>query len=74
MSLVNFPKVRIRKIEDKGFIIEVQRSLKWVHIISYYGLPRDPFYYQSYNSALEDLCKEIKWEIIKNSINESNNI
>lgn len=71
MSLVNFPKVRIRKVDGKGFVAEVQRSLKWVHIISYYGIPRQPFYYQSYESAMEDLCKEIKWEIIKNGIKES---
>jgi hypothetical protein len=68
--IVNFPNIRIRHVEDKGFVIEIQRSLKWVHIISYYGMSDKPYYYSSYNSAMDDLLKEIKWKIIRDSIQE----
>jgi hypothetical protein len=65
---------RIRKIENKGFLVE-QKQFKWslfgigsywTHFISYNGLPSEPFYYDTFDRALEDFKKELSYELIRN--------
>lgn len=61
---------RIRKTE-KGYLTEKQVNLyfggKWVHYLHYHGLPKDPFYFETYESALENIKNKVEFETIINS-------
>ena len=62
---------RIRE-SSKGFVVEVQERTwyggeNWTHLICYAGMDEKPFYYKTYTGAEEDLMKEIKWSLRKNS-------
>lgn len=56
----------------KGYRVDIQKSkwtlfgIKkyWTHFISYSGLSDHPFYYSTFDFALNDMLKEIKWQII----------
>lgn len=73
MHLVNFPKVRIRK-HPNGFVVEVQKetwpglSKRWVHIESVSGIESEPWYYSSFEAALDQVVKHFKWDVIENSL------
>lgn len=64
--------LRIRE-HSKGWVVEIEKSkwtifgIKkyWVHFISYSGLSEQPFYYSTFDSCLEDLLREIKYELIQ---------
>ena len=67
-------KFRIKE-SSKGFVIEIQErtwygSDYWTHLISYAGMEEKPFYYKTYEGAEEDLMKEVKWSLVKNSKQE----
>lgn len=57
---------------EKGFLVEKQifkwtifgLRKEWIHFISYSGLSEQPFYFETFDSALENMLKEIKWDII----------
>lgn len=59
--------------KDNGF--EVQQKIykwylfglksSWVHFISWSGLESQPFLYSSFDTAIDDLLKEIKWELMR---------
>jgi hypothetical protein len=65
------PNLRIVNTK-KGFRVEILKSkwtlfgIKkyWTHFISYAGIPEKPFHYPSFDMAMEDLLKEIRWELI----------
>lgn len=64
-------KFRIKKF-DEGFMVQVLKC-KWfgrdyyTHYISYTGLPKEPYYFSSYDKAEEELLLDIKWKTIQNS-------
>ena len=64
---------RIKKY-DKGFVVEVQKSKwygkkYWTHFISIAGLANLPFYFSTYDGAMSETLKDIKWQTIINSRN-----
>ena len=73
MHLDNFPKVRIKFYDYRGgYAVEIQKKTwygkkYWTHIIAYSGMQDKPFYYKSYDSALEMATKFFKWDLIINS-------
>ena len=64
---------RITK-SDLGFLVEIQKSkwnlfgLKkyWANYLTYSGLTSEPYYFDNFNSAIEQTLKEIRWEILGN--------
>ena len=71
MNLVNFPKVRIQKY-DEGFCVEIEQisfwgKKTWVHIISVFGFSDLPWYYKTYDMALNEAKKLFGWDLIENS-------
>lgn len=73
MHLDNFNKVRIKQY-DKGYCVEMLIGNKfvlfgenkevWKHIISYSGLKDHPFYFSTYEGALEEAVKLFRWDLI----------
>ena len=57
---------------QEGFLVEKQivkwtlfgLKKKWIHFISYSGLSDCPYYFKTFDSALENMLKEVKWDII----------
>lgn len=62
---------RIKKY-SKGYLVEIEKSkwalfgIKkyWVHYVSYGGLSEHPFYYDTFETALKEMLKKIKYEIL----------
>jgi len=54
----------------KGFVVERKKTFLffsyWRVYISYPAIEK-PFYYETYNDALEDLLSEIKYDVNRNS-------
>lgn len=52
----------------KGYLIEYKVKklfyTKWVHFTSYSGLPNEPYYYSTFQLALDDLQREIRKQVI----------
>ncbi len=68
MHLVNFPKVR-RKKYKKGFVAEIQLKkwwgkTYWKHMVSVSGMPDSPWFYPTEELAIDQACKNFKWDII----------
>ena len=66
--LTNFQNIRMHKY-DKGWVVEIQKKKwygkkYWTHLISFSGLENNPFYFSSYDSALEEATKYFKWELM----------
>lgn len=62
---------RIKK-HEKGFIVEIQKTKwygkkYWTHFISVAGLPHLPFYFSTYDGAMSEMLKDIKWQTIVNN-------
>jgi hypothetical protein len=65
---------RITK-HKKGFLIEIQKykwslfGIKkyWTHFSSYSGIPEQPFYFSNFEMAMNEMLKEIKWEVLADS-------
>ena len=63
----------------KGYRVDIQKSkwwlfgLKknWTHFISYSGLADQPFYYSTFEMAMSEMLKEIRWEVLANFSNET---
>lgn len=57
--------IRIKQYQ-KGYAVEVKQKrlfgYRWVNIVSYNGSD-EPFYYSTYQGALDNLLKMIKWEL-----------
>jgi hypothetical protein len=54
-----------------GFVVEIHKTKwyggkYWTHYISVTGLPTHPWYYTSFEFALQGLQSEIKYEIFRN--------
>jgi len=69
--LVNIPPIRISK-HPKGWVVEIQKKkwygkTYWIHIISFSGLPSEPYYFSTYVSALDGATEYFRWDVIKNS-------
>lgn len=71
---MNDLKIRIKKYE-KGFVVEkmilksgfFSNSFEWISLINYRGT-NDPFFFHSYDSALNNLIIELKQDILSNSV------
>lgn len=55
---------------DKGFVVEIQKhkwygKKYWVHFISVSGISSEPWYFSTYDYALDNLLTEIKWNLLK---------
>jgi hypothetical protein len=62
---------RIKKYNE-GYAVEVLKTTwygkkYWIHCITYFGLDT-PFYYSTFESAIENACILFKRNLIKNSI------
>lgn len=66
---------RIHK-HPKGYVVEhlvKKRYLlfftrkRWTHLMSVNGIPSEPWYYSTEESAMGALIREIKWNCISNS-------
>ena len=63
----------------KGYRVDIQKTkwtlfgLKkyWTHFISYSGLSEHPFYYSTFETAMSEMLKEIRWEVLANFSNET---
>jgi len=63
----------------KGYRVDIQKTkwglfgLKkyWTHFISYAGLADHPFYYSTFEMAISEMLKEIRWEVLANFPNEN---
>ena len=63
----------------KGFRVDVQKTkwtlfgIKkyWTHFISYSGLSEHPFYYSTFEIAISETLKEIRWEVLANFSNKT---
>ena len=71
MWLTNIPKIRIRQ-SFYGWVVEVQKSKwygkkYWVHIISVTGVPKEPYYFRTYSSALTESVKLFRWYLMDNA-------
>lgn len=65
--------LRIKEYEQ-GFLVEIQKTKwygkkYWTFYSHYFGDKDSPFYYSTYEQALEFTLKEIKWKITDNSFN-----
>jgi len=69
MHLTNFSKVRIKKHHETGFSVQMQFKTwygkkYWKHIISVSGMPDEPWYFNSYEMALNEAKKYFGWDLI----------
>jgi len=63
--------LRIIKCQ-KGFLVQIEKSkwslfgIKkyWTHFISYSGLSEEPFYFSTFENAMNEMLKEIRWEVL----------
>lgn len=72
MWLVNFPKIRVEKY-TKGYVVEIQKSTwygkkYWVHIESVSGIESEPWYYQSFDIAVEEAAKHFNWDLRQGTV------
>ena len=56
----------------KGWVVEIQKKKwygkkYWIHLISVAGIESEPWYFQNYDSALEEAVKFFKWDLMKGS-------
>lgn len=69
MWLSNIGEIRIKEY-PKGYVVEIQkktwyRRRYWTHLISVYGIPSQPWYFSSFNSALHQATLYFEWDLIK---------
>lgn len=67
MNLVNFPNIRIKEYLD-GWVVEIQKTKwygkkYWVHIIPVYGIWSKPWYFKTYESAINEATKLFKRQL-----------
>ena len=72
MSLVNFPKVRVKEYPE-GFAVEIQCKTwygrkYWKHIISATGLYDIAWYYKSEEVALSEAVRLFEIELIRGTV------
>jgi len=71
MHLVNFPKVRIKKLST-GYIVQIQKrrwygTKYWTHIEATTGMDSVPWIYSSFEIALDEVKKHFGWDILSES-------
>lgn len=71
MWLTNLQNVRIHEY-DKGFVVEIQKKTwygrkYWTHLISVFGIESDPWYFSSYDFAIQEAVKYFRWDLIRGS-------
>lgn len=63
--LVNL-SLRIKQYKIKGYAVEVKQKRlfghRWVNVVAYNG-SKEPFYYHTYQEALDDFLRMIKWGV-----------
>lgn len=66
------PEFRIKEY-PKGFVVEYYRKTlfggKWIHYISVAGIDDQPWYYSSFEMALDDMAIIIQRWTVRNSRN-----
>jgi hypothetical protein len=67
MWLVNL-NIRV-KYHPKGWTVEVRKTnwrgkKYWIHIISYSGLEKQPYYYQSKDDAIKAACEYFHYDLL----------
>lgn len=67
MYLVNISDIRIRK-DAKGWVVETKKKglffSKWVHIVSVAGMNDKPWYFSSYDFALDEATKLFRFSLM----------
>ena len=64
-------KLRIIKT-DKGYVTQVQKSKwygkkYWTHFCSVSGMSHEPWYYSTFDYALDGLIKKVRWDTLSES-------
>lgn len=68
MSLVNFPKLRIKKY-PRGYVVEIKKKKwwgkeYWVHIISVAGMEDTPWVFPNYEIAFKETTRLIDYYLL----------
>lgn len=63
---------RIKK-HPGGYVVEVKKTTwylrtYWIHFISVSGIPHQPWYFMTFDYAMQELLSEVKKETINNTI------
>jgi len=69
MWLTNLQNIRIYKY-PKGWVVEIQKTTwyarkYWTHLISVAGIESDPWYFSTYDFALDEATKFFRWDLMK---------
>lgn len=69
MWLTNLQNVRMHKY-PKGWVVEIQKTTwygrkYWTHLVSVAGIESEPFYFSTYDSALDETTKYFRWDLMK---------
>jgi len=58
----------------KGYRVDIQKTKwtlfgvkkYWTHFISYSGIDKTAFYYSTFEMAMSEMLKEIRWDVLAN--------
>ena len=69
MWLTNLQNIRMHNY-PKGWVVEIQKQTwygrkYWTHLISVSGIESEPWYFLSYDTALEEATKYFRWDLMK---------
>ena len=69
MHLSNINNIRIKRY-SKGFIVQIQKKTwygkkYWIHLISVAGIESMPWYFKTYESALDEAVRYFKWDLME---------
>lgn len=69
MWLTNLQNIRIHKY-SKGWVVEIQKKTwycrkYWIHLISVSGIESEPWYFSTYDFALDQATKYFRWDLMK---------
>ena len=69
MWLTNLQNIRMHK-HLKGWVVEIQKKTwygrkYWIHLISVAGIESEPWYFLTYDLALNEATKYFRWDLMK---------
>lgn len=68
MHLIGLPRIRIKQY-PKGYVVEIQKRTWygrkfWTHLISVAGMNSKPWFFNSYESALDEAVLYFKYDLM----------
>jgi hypothetical protein len=57
----------------KGFVVQIKKrtwygKYYWTHYVSVYGIPSEPWYFKTYEHAVDELAIEVKKDCYYNGL------